>query len=873
MLTTVLNFAQRVAEISLLGGIEIASVALVVYYIFAKTRAPVIIAGLFPNLNLSYRSSLGKINTIRSDLLVTLRSSNEPKPQSSVAHGIGTQNMLELTPQSGQKPFKKLLDWGVLFPYVAQVVRSEKFEYRQVTEIVHNDVALKHAIKQAAEQSLREQRYEKNGHRLLSRSASGEQSASVSEEEDEKRGISYQTILRKQEQRAISILKDMGSTLNNTLLAFTSWILYKLLPCFLSGVVTNTKQIEMLKTATERSPGTPLIFVPLHRSHLDYIMVTWILTNNDIRSPLVAAGNNLQIPVFGGLLRGLGAFFIKRKIDPVEGKKDVLYRAALHLYLTHALKQGHNVEFFIEGGRTRTGKPCMPKGGILSVIVNAFMDGSIPDALLVPVSVNYERLVDGNFVREQKGEKKIPESFSKAISGIWKALRSNYGLMRIDFNEPYSIRELVNSYNKIAREDGNNAKVYKPAARTLQHNQSTSSLYGTDVVCEEHRNLIESISRQVVFDCAAATSVMSTNALAFLLLTRFRKGADEQTLAAALDDLRNSLSGCKDIGFSGESSHILAYACDLLGSGLVTRTRDENGRMVIKAVNSVESFIELAYYSNMLTPHFALSSILLTTFHALLPEDKSGAGVSRKKLIETALENCQIYRYEFILNKPTQVLENLLYKHLDDLLNSGCLRAEQLHCDMDSTFEARRLARNLAECLDEDDDYLHVPSGDGDESKLLFASDTLLQQRNICEVLAPFAWTYVTVAQSLQILHRNSMLESEFISFVINDLSSKVKRGSCIYGNSPAYTRIPNIYIQLKYSYFFLAESLSTDSVRNCLKLLEKWSVIEVCNQQGMRLISLNTLYEMSRESLNTIVKKIDCMVPKLNSGYFNATP
>ncbi|KAH8288583.1 hypothetical protein KR054_005612 [Drosophila jambulina] len=857
MLTTVLNFAQRVAEISLLGGIEIASVALIVYYIFAKTRAPVIIAGLFPNLNLSYRSSLGKINTIRSDLLVTLRSSHEPKVQNSVAHGIGTQNMLELTPRSGQKPFKRLFDWGVIFPYVAQVVRSEKFEYRQVTEIVHNDVVLKHAIKQAAEQTLREQRYAKNGHRLLTRSASGDQSAAA-EEEDEKQGISYQAILRKQEQRAIGILKDMGSTLNNGLLALTSWILYKLLPCFLSGVVMNTKQIEMLKTATEKSPGTPLIFVPLHRSHLDYIMVTWILTNNDIRSPLVAAGNNLQIPVFGGLLRGLGAFFIKRKIDPVEGKKDVLYRAALHLYLTHALKQGHNVEFFIEGGRTRTGKPCMPKGGILSVIVNAFMDGSIPDALLVPVSVNYERLVDGNFVREQKGEKKIPESFSKAISGIWKALRSNYGLMRIDFNEPYSIRELVNSYNKIAREDGNMAKVYKPAARTLQHNQSTSSLYGTDVVCEEHRNLIESISRQVVFDCAAATSVMSTNALAFLLLTRYRNGADEQILASALDELRNSLYGCKDIGFSGASSQILAYACDLLGSGLVTRTRDENGRLVIRAVNSVESFIELAYYSNMLTPHFALSSILLTTFHALLSETENSkeAKVSLKKLMDTALENCQIYRYEFILNKPTQVLESMLYKRLDDLLINGCICAEQLHDEFENAGESKRLARSLAaDCLDDDndDDYLHVANGDGDgdDTHLLFASETLQQQRYICEVLAPFAWTYVTVAHSLQILHRNSMLESEFISFVINDLTGKVKRGSCIY-----------------------AESISTDSVRNCLKLLEKWSVIEVCNQQGLRLISLNTLYEMSRESLNTIVKKIDGIVPKFNSGYFaEATP
>ncbi|XP_032593091.1 glycerol-3-phosphate acyltransferase 1, mitochondrial isoform X2 [Drosophila grimshawi] len=774
----------------------------------------------------------------------------EPKPQNSVEHGVGTQNMLQLTPHGGLKPFKSIYDWGCLFPYVAQVLRSEKFAFRQVTKIVHNDVVLKHAIKQAAEQTLRDQRYAKNGHRMLARSISGDQT----EEEDAKTGISYQKILHKQEQRAVTILKDMGSTLNNTLLAITSWLLYKLLPCFLSGVVTHKKQIEMLKNASQRAPNTPLIFMPLHRSHLDYILVTFILTNNDIRSPLVAAGNNLQIPVFGSLLRGLGAFFIKRKIDPVEGKKDVLYRAALHLYLTHALKQGHNVEFFIEGGRTRTGKPCMPKGGILSVIVNAFMDGSIPDALLVPVSVNYERLVDGNFVREQKGEKKVPESFWKAISGIWKALNSNYGLIRIDFNEPYSIRELVNSYNKIVREDGS-TKIYKPTSRTLQHTQSTSSLYGTDVVCEEHRNLIDSISRQVVYDCAAATSVMSTNALAFLLLSRFRNGATEQKITAALDDLRNTLSGCKDLGFSGESSHIIAYACDLLGTGLVTRTRDENGRILIRPVPTTESFIELAYYSNSLTPHFALSSILLTTFHGLLPAPTSpdtdgerSIGVSQAKLIETALENCLVYKYEFILNKPTQVLESMLHKQLDELLINGCMRKKEVN-ESDDQVLSRRMARRLAYELDQDnEDYLNVSHKEEEAADLLLlAEDTLEQQHNICEVLAPFASTYLAVAQALQILHRSSMLESEFISFVINDLSKKVKRGSCAY-----------------------AESISTDSVRNCMKLLEKWSVIEVCNQRGMRLISLNNLYEVSRESLNTIIKKIEAVVPNYNAGYFS---
>lgn len=74
----------------------------------------------------------------------------------------------------------------------------------------------------------------------------------------------------------------------------------------------------------------------------------------------------IRIRLVSSLLRGLGAFFIKRKIDPVAGKKDIVYRAVLHTYMQHALSAGHNVEFFIEGGRTRTGKPCMPKSGVLS---------------------------------------------------------------------------------------------------------------------------------------------------------------------------------------------------------------------------------------------------------------------------------------------------------------------------------------------------------------------------------------------------------------------------------------------------------------------------------------------------------------------------
>lgn len=104
----------------------------------------------------------------------------------------------------------------------------------------------------------------------------------------------------------------------------------------------------------------------------------------------------------------------------------------------------------------------------MSVIVDAYMDGTIDDALLVPVSVNYEKLVDGNFVREQLGQPKQMETFGKAIKSIWSVLNSNYGMMRIDFNQPFSLRvshKMVAAIVKLS--------VYRQAGRGKHHTHMT----------------------------------------------------------------------------------------------------------------------------------------------------------------------------------------------------------------------------------------------------------------------------------------------------------------------------------------------------------------------------------------------------------------
>lgn len=745
-------------------------------------------------------------------------------------------DILRVTTHAGRQTNSSPTDWGVWCPHLAQNVRVKKYDYPQVAGAVLGEERVQQALETAAKEAVNEKRQE-----LM---AAGKGDDSFDED------AYYNEVMHKCEKRADRVLLGMRSKLSDMVLRITSWVLYKLLPCFLSGVAAHPGQVDMIKRAIAKNPDAPLIFLPLHRSHLDYIMVSFILLNHDIRCPLVAGGDNLRIPVFGNILRYDGAFFIKRKIDPLTGKKDHIYRAILHTYVQKVLTAGHNVEFFIEGGRTRTGKPCMPKSGILSVIVDAFNDRSISDALIVPVSINYEKLVDGNFVREQLGQKKIPESFSSAAAGIIKVLKARYGLMRIDFNEPFALSELVKSLRKSEISGGIGA----PEMRRLQHKPSSSSLFGTDVVQEEQelRTLVDNIARHVIYDCAKATSVMTTNALAFLLLNRFRDGAPLAMLAEALDELRAILnSTSRDLGFTGASEDIVKYAADLLGPGLVTKEK-RGTQMFIKPVTMIPNVIELAYYSNSLVPHFALDSIVITVAsllkrqaeQRLREQQKSTEDVSigRQELFLTCLEFCELMMYEFILSKPCQSLETLLQDTFDRLCLNELLSQPEVEYTEDQ-HKARRLAANLElDGLDDggssEDDYFD-DHGQEDEVRVFLPAEKHCDRIVLQSVLAPFTNTYAAVAYSLNhLLGGNSMVEGEFIRQCIKEISARVEEGECKYG-----------------------ESISTDTVRNCLKVLEKRSNIEVVNNNGVRIVSLTAACD-STDEVQGIIQALEKFVP-----------
>ncbi|CAL7938466.1 unnamed protein product [Xylocopa violacea] len=726
-----------------------------------------------------------------------------PSSRNSLVNTISKQHMPFglniLIVKPGLSLFSKV------FYCISHVYSFKEYNYPRVTQTVLEDERLKEAIKLTA--------WEK-----------------VANDE-----CTEQVALAKAKARAKTILLEMESKISNLLLKITAWLLYKLLPCFIQSAVVLPSQIEMLKTANET--GLPLILVPLHRSHLDYIMISFILLSNNIKSPLIAAGNNLKIPFFGRFLRGLGAFFIKRRIDPVVGRKDVLYRATLHTYIMESLRAGHNIEFFIEGGRTRTGKPCMPKGGILSVILDAYMDGIIEDALLIPAAINYERLVDGNFVREQLGQPKKMETFGSTIKAIWSTLRGNYGIVKVDFCQPFSLREMLKSLQN----QQNKSIGGKPPAieRTLKSTMSSSSLYGTDVIVEEYRQLVDSIARHVVYDCASSMPVMSTNVVAFLLLNKFRDGCTLDKLVEAFDLIRQELeTRNKDVAFCGETIDIINHALDILGPGLVKQQRQEiteaiddqliksNFVIAIRPVSILPNVIELSYYSNTLLTCYVMDSIVVTALYAELQSQindpvaiaQNDITVSKDLLIERSLKLCDILKYEFIFCKPCQELERVIIEAIENLSHAELINLPE-ECYLQEELWSKRYAQNFDDSSDED--CYNTIKTKNIQYKLNLLPEYAQRIEFLHTLLRPLVDTYTFSAFTLRKLVGRSLSEGDLVYEILSKLKTNLDRSVVNYG-----------------------ESLCVDPIKNSLKLFEKWNVLECYSQENIKIFYLKDEYD-----------------------------
>ncbi len=199
-------------------------------------------------------------------------------------------------------------------------------------------------------------------------------------------------------------------------------------------------EIRGLEGVVDCMKQHPIVLVPCHRSHFDYLILSYIFHENFLSPPHIAAGINMAFWPMGSLFRGAGAYFIRRTF---EGNP--LYKTVFRKYLEYLIREGYTQEFFIEGGRSRTGKILTPKLGMLSAIVNAFVEGVRRDLYLVPVSIHYGRIVEEEaYKQELLGGQKEKESFG-ALLKARRVLRQKYGTVYVTFAAPLSLNEALGS--------------------------------------------------------------------------------------------------------------------------------------------------------------------------------------------------------------------------------------------------------------------------------------------------------------------------------------------------------------------------------------------------------------------------------------------
>ena len=241
--------------------------------------------------------------------------------------------------------------------------------------------------------------------------------------------------LLKTRKRATAYLEEIAANYSLTTIYMFERILTWAFKNIFEGLVIDQDGLDRIKDASQKAP---LVLVPCHKSHLDYLLLSYVMFKKSMPCPHVAAGNNLSFWPLGPIFRGGGAFFLRRTF-----RGAVLYSRIFSAYIEKLLSEGFNLECFIEGGRSRSGKLLSPKLGFLSILIKAQQNRACEDLLFVPIYVGYDRVLEeDSYLHEIEGGKKNPENLSQLIRAR-RFLKKKYGKVYINFDEPISLQHYI----------------------------------------------------------------------------------------------------------------------------------------------------------------------------------------------------------------------------------------------------------------------------------------------------------------------------------------------------------------------------------------------------------------------------------------------
>lgn len=405
---------------------------------------------------------------------------------------------------------------------------------------------------------------------------------------------------------------EIAADYNNTYVQFFQRALSWLWKKIYEGIDVDMAGLARVR---ECARNGSLIYVPSHKSHVDYLVLNYILAEHHMHIPRIAAGQNLTFWPMGHIFRKSGAFFIRRSFKGAS-----LYPKIFSRYIKQLLEEGHPLEFFIEGGRSRSGKLILPKIGFLSILLQAYEEGYSKDLLFVPSAICYDTILEEkSYLKELGGDKKESESFKQIITAR-HFLKRKYGKIYISFGKPISLKEYLST-------------------KAMDVNKAPQSLA---------LDLTKAINK--------ITLVTPLSLIASAILNKHRRSFQIHELTATANILLKFLN-LHDIPIARTLNHFEESVDEtisvLLSRKVLNSLEGVEGEGILYYVNE-EKRTELEYYKNSVIHFFILHSFVAVSLLSGT-EDK----MTDQDIIYTYGFLKNLFRNEFIYNEESDLYDEI----------------------------------------------------------------------------------------------------------------------------------------------------------------------------------------------------------------------
>ncbi|NBW82795.1 hypothetical protein EBR21_13680 [bacterium] len=400
-----------------------------------------------------------------------------------------------------------------------------------------------------------------------------------------------------------------------------------------------------------------MIWIPCHRSHLDYLLLSYLMKRKGLAPPHIAAGVNLSFFPAGPVLRRGGAFFLRRSF---AGNK--LYSAVFSNYVDFLLTNGHPVEFFHEGGRSRIGKLLVPKTGMTAMCVNSILKRRAENTFFCPVFISYDKVMEDNsYARELSGAKKEAESFFQLVRSL-RYLFSNYGRVEVAFGTPIRFGDFWTDY--VSRIHAHGGRGFQSIEREPLPSTLSSLRPDFDLRDPRVQAMVRELAKRINQGINACATASDTALLAAVVLGRSRESAeshdemDAQLCLQKVSALRRLIERCGILlGWAisagetddsstpaGEIEFITSNApqqavveeakkrsVDLVSSavkwGFLQTRRDSTGRSLVKPADTAQ--LNLWWYRGTIFHLLSIPGIVATILERGLLQEGRGSAPSR----------------------------------------------------------------------------------------------------------------------------------------------------------------------------------------------------------------------------------------------------